>query len=541
MIKKRSLKIYTAFILILSALILRLFTLTDSSSKAASLSRGQRYSVPLSVQRGNILDRNDVSLLDGDNDIFAVCLPPLKGGSYAAERLSECSSLSPEKINKLITANLPFAVKVNDANLRLENVALLEVSRRFPRDGVAAHLIGYTSDGGSKGVCGLEAAFDNILRCETSLFASLDVAPRTHELLSASLTQNGSGDMGGIKLTLDKRMSQFARWFFEGVEANECGAVVVMDANNGDLFVCESFPAYDPNNVANYLNSPNAPLMNRAFSSFNLGSAFKIVTAAAIIENHAEDFTHNCRGYVHVGMKDVACHNGNGHGNETLSSAFADSCNPYFIKAALSLGREPVFDAARRFGFGIAYRFADGLASAPGSLPEANSLAASAALANFSIGQGELMATPIQVALMVSAVANGGVRPVPRLVESVFDADGDTCEVFDTKNGERVISAETAKTLRELMVNAVENGTGKNAKPKIGGAGGKTATAQTGSFIDGKRKNNAWFAGFFPADNPKYTIVVLAENGTSGSVNAAPVFKKLCDYLSDLEQLSQTP
>ncbi len=541
MLMKRTLKFYTALMLIFSALLLRIFQVMHNDSKLSVLSDGRKYSVTLTTQRGDILDRNGHSLLSGEKDIYAVCVPPLRGGTYAAERLAEASGLSESRINKLIAESFPFALRVNDESIRLENVNLLEIPRRFPSDGVAAHIIGYTAEGGANGVCGLEAAFNDVLKTESAVTASVSVAARRGTLTDVFLTHTGNGGVGGIKITIDKYLSQISRIAFQAVEGNECGSVVIMNVKNGDILTCESFPDYDPNNVAFSLNGENAPLMNRAFSAFNLGSAFKIVTATALIEEQKTDIAYTCNGYIHVGNKDVSCHNESGHGKETLSDAFANSCNPYFIKSALTIGKDSVYDAAERFGFGIATRLAEGMVSSAGNMPQKRSLASSAALANFSIGQGELMATPLQVAIMVSSVANGGLKPKARLVESIYDEFGDTVKIFDTETPERIISEETAAELRNLMINAVENGTGKKAKPKSGNAGGKTATAQTGSFSEGKRKNNAWFAGFFPAENPEYAIVVLVENGSSGSVNAAPVFKSICDYLSESAHLAQTP
>ena len=521
---------------------MRIFHVMHNDSKLSLLANGRKYSVTLATQRGDILDRNGISLLGGQEDTYAVCVPPLKGGAFATERLAEASGSTAGRVSNLISEGFPFALRVSDNNIRLENVALINIPRRFPSNGIAAHIIGYTAENRRVGVCGLEAAFDGVLKSDTEISASISVTARNGTLSSTSISHTGSGGAGGISLTIDKYLSQFSRLAFESVEENECGAVVVMDASNGDILVCESFPDYDPNNVAASLLDERAPLLNRAFSPFNIGSAFKIITAAALIEQNAAELIYTCRGYIHIGNRDVSCHNENGHGKENLSDAFANSCNPFFIKSALSVGGEVIRDVAERFGFGIANRLAEGMTSAAGTLPEKNTLSVSAAIANFSIGQGDLMATPLQAAIMVSIVANGGLRPTPRLVTSVYDEFGDIVELFENAQPKRVISEHTAALLRSFMINTVENGTGKKAKPDTGGAGGKTATAQTGSFnAEGKRKNNTWFVGFYPAEAPKYSIVVLTENGSSGSVNAAPVFKSICDYLSESAQASQTP
>lgn len=539
MMQKRTLKFYTALILIFTALLIRVYTVMRSDSGMSVLSSGRHYSVRLTAQRGDIVDRSGVSMLADGTDTYAVCMPPLKGGSYAIKRLAEASSKSEKQIADLNSGGLPFALRVNDCDLRLENVALLELPRRAPSDGVAAHILGYT-DADGRGVCGIERSFEEYLSSAENICASVTVSARGKELTDAALSNNGTGAKNSVRLTLDKGISLAARRAFDAVAENSCGAVVVMDVHAGDLLACESFPSYSPSGIAAALTAENAPLLNRTLHAYNIGSAFKIVTAAAILESGMDDITHNCRGYIHVGGRDVSCHNENGHGQEDLASAFADSCNPYFITAALKVGGDAMHGTAERLGIGRAYKLADGLVSDSGVLTERNTLCVPAALANFCIGQGDLMVTPIQAAVMVSAVANGGMRPVPRLVSALADEYGATSEVFDSAEPERVLSPQVAERLRQFMINTVENGTGKSAKPSCGGAGGKTATAQTGSFKDGARINNAWFVGFYPAEQPKYAIVVLCENGNSGSRNAAPVFKTVCDYLSVLEDL-QSP
>lgn len=528
--KRRSLKLYAVLILTLAALMTRLYSVMRDEGMSV-LASGRRYSVRLTGMRGDILDRYGASLLDGENDFYAVCVPPLKGGEYAIKRLAEAAGVSYERVAKSVSAGIPFALKVSDADLRLENVAVLETPRRFPSDGVAAHIVGYI-DGESKGVSGIERAFEDVLNSGGSVNASVTVSARGRELTGAALSTDGDGGRSSVSLTIDKNLSLMARAAFCSVEGNERGAVVVMDVTNGDLLACESFPDYDPNNVAASLGDADAPLLNRAFAAFNIGSAFKIVTAAAIIESGMDDFVCNCRGYIHVGGRDVSCHNEDGHGRVGLAAAFAGSCNPYFIKAALNVGTEELYDAAERFGLGRAYRLADGIVTDAGILTERSALAASAGKANFSIGQGDLMVTPVQAAVIVSAAANGGKRVTPRLITTIRDESGDVTELFDPAEPVQIMDEAVAERLRELMVNAVENGTGAAAKPKAGGAGGKTATAQTGSFIDGARVNNAWFVGFWPAENPRYAIVVLCENGSSGSRSAAPVFRAICDYLA---------
>ncbi|MBQ5322766.1 MAG: hypothetical protein J6J07_04935 [Oscillospiraceae bacterium] len=133
---------------------------------------------------------------------------------------------------------------------------------------------------------------------------------------------------------------------------------------------------------------------------------------------------------------------------------------------------------------------------------------------------------------LVSAVANGGKAVTPKLVLGIFDKNGNFESTPDYAENP-VMSEKTANILRKMMINVVENGSGENAKPKNGGAGGKTASAQTGQFdSEGNEIIHAWFVGFYPAENPKFAVAVFAEGMDSGGDFAAPIFKKICDGIN---------
>jgi cell division protein FtsI/penicillin-binding protein 2 len=168
--------------------------------------------------------------------------------------------------------------------------------------------------------------------------------------------------------------------------------------------------------------------------------------------------------------------------------------------------------------------------------PDARELIAPAAVANFGFGQGRLTATPIQIATLISAFANGGGVVTPRLVAGSTE-DGTKLKsqtvIYSPKT---LFTKSAADTVAKLMISVVEEGSGKNAKPQFGGAGGKTASAQTGQFVDGKETVHAWFSGFYPAEQPRYSIVVLVEGGNSGSDAACPIFAEIANGIGRIEQ-----
>ena len=150
----------------------------------------------------------------------------------------------------------------------------------------------------------------------------------------------------------------------------------------------------------------------------------------------------------------------------------------------------------------------------------------------------ELLATPLQVAAMMNAIAAGGVYRAPSFVLEAFDeATGETVERYPQPAARRAVSEQTARRLQQLLAGVVDEGTGREAAPFCGSAAGKTGTAQTGQFTpEGEEKMNFWFAGFFPAEDPQYTVVVLQDGQTGPAQSSAAVFAQVCQALWLLEQ-----
>ena len=173
------------------------------------------------------------------------------------------------------------------------------------------------------------------------------------------------------------------------------------------------------------------------------------------------------------------------------------------------------------------------LAAEAGQLPTPQELAQSGQLANFSFGQGGLLASPVQIAAMMNTIASGGVYRTPFFVcGSVDETDGTPLETLAHPQSRRVMSAENAALLRKMLQQVVEEGTAQDAAGLEEGAGGKTGTAQTGQFTpDGTERKNLWFAGFYPAQQPRYTIVVLQDGQVSTEHSSAAIFARLCAML----------
>ena len=190
-----------------------------------------------------------------------------------------------------------------------------------------------------------------------------------------------------------------------------------------------------------------------------------------------------------------------------------------------------MLEIAERLGVGKNFVLAAGIENQPGTLPTLDSLQSPAALANFSFGQGDLMATPLQIAAMINAIVNDGNYVQPRLLEYTTDADGRPVHTYESAPLVSAMSKQTANTLRDYMVQTVATGTAGTGMPAHGGAGAKTATAETGWIQDGHTVIQAWYAGFYPAEQPRYVVVVLAEDGKTGSGTCGPIFKQIADRI----------
>ena len=397
---------------------------------------------------------------------------------------------------------------------------------------LAPHIIGYTDESG--GVVGLQKALNDQLEelgGERSLSFGVDATGSP--LLSGEITGESDPDLNrGPVLTLDSRVQSLCEEV--GGRSIESGAIVVLDSASGEIRGCASFPTYDPGNVAASLSAPHSPLVNKAFEAYAVGSTFKLVTASTAVESGiSADTRFTCEGQVTVGDTIYRCHKLQGHGELDMAGAIEKSCNCYFVQLSQQMGDQFLLSLAKDMGFGKKTVFCDGLSAAAGNLPTARQLL-QGDMENFSFGQGKLLATPVQLAAMVNVFAQNGVYRQPTLLRGTYQ-DGQL-RAEAPAAARQVIAEETAAAVKEAMLQVTEEGgTGTRAKVEGLSIAGKTATAQTGVFVDGEEQLNAYFSGFFPAENPRYTVVVFCENGGEGSFVAAPIFKELAEGLMALQ------
>lgn len=517
-----------------AAILCRVYWVGTDTAYAASAGGQSLSETELPRSRGDFYDRNGQPLTGTEPRWYALCIP---GDSSYATLFPYVSFEEQAELYEKRNSMSPFLVEVS-ADLTANGVYTYTGSERYLPNPIARHLIGYLN-GEGVGVSGLERAYEDILSQSGDLRTVTCTTTAQGSLMTGTgpELQTVSGSRRGVQLTLDANLQRAC----EGIAAMdmERGCILVMDTATGDILASVSMPEFDPDDLVKSIEADDTSLINRPLSAFSAGSVFKVVLAQAAYEAGYSWFTHDCTGSVEVGDQVFRCAEGRAHGLVNLRGALEQSCNCYFIELGQLLGGQRILQAAQKFGFGQASAVAPGLKSAAGNLPSAQSVADTEGgqLAMFSFGQGALTVTPLQITAMMNAVANGGVWTAPRFVQGVVDADTmELTQAVETAEDVRVCDESTAAVLRSMLTSVVEDGIGRQAAPKTGQAGGKTGTAQTGQFNEeGEELLNYWFSGFWPAEEPRYTITVLQDTVLEPEISSAALFARVVDAITVLE------
>ncbi|MBW3588110.1 MAG: penicillin-binding protein 2 [Actinobacteria bacterium] len=407
----------------------------------------------------------------------------------------------------------------------------LRYLRVYPMGQLFSHVTGYYSVRFGRG--GLERGFNNVLTGETGVITIREIGDRL-------LGEGRKGDT--LLLSIHSSVQQAA---IDALAATgRQGAVFAMDPVNGEVLALVSNPSFDPNplsqhdatiqeNTWNALNNdPSKPLLNRATrESYPPGSTFKVLTAAAALENgFGVDTTYEATREYQPPQTDRKVGNfGGGSCGGNMADALRVSCNTYFARLGAELSAEALETTAQGFGFGERPEL--GIQVSASRMPSSEALASPAFRAQAAIGQFEVSATPMQMALVAAGIANSGKVMQPRIVKEIHDFRGTRLRETEPSVWKEAIRQDTATTLKDLMVSVVDSGTGTRAQISGVKVAGKTGTAQTGRPDD---SNHAWFIAFAPADTPRIAIAVLVESGGEGSNEtggriAAPIAKAVME------------
>ena len=525
---RRVLVLYGSLLLGFAVVLCRLFWLCSNTAYAARAEAQSTATLMFPARRGNFYDCNGHLLTGLGEQWLALSLPG--EGSYT-KLYPYASKTGQAMLYQKRNASRPFLVEVM-RDVSAMGAWCYAVPRRYGDAPLASALLGYL-DGEGHGVAGLEAALEDLLSgtgAQDKLVCAVNAQGKLRSGTEPELVKSDSGAVG-VQLTLSRSIQRAAEAV--AVQTMQSGCILVLDAASAKVRACASTPGFDPENVSASLNAPDSPLVNRAFQAYAVGSVFKPVLAAAALEAGKTGLVWDCPGYCVVDGQVFRCAGGVPHGEVNLAAALKKSCNGYFIRLGQQLGAETLLQMSRQLGFGQEVPVAGALHADAGKLPSAGELAQSGQLANFSFGQGGLLASPVQIAAMMNTIASGGVYRTPFFVcGSVDETDGTPLETLAHPQSRRVMSAENAALLRKMLQQVVEEGTAQDAAGLEEGAGGKTGTAQTGQFTpDGTERKNLWFAGFYPAQQPRYTIVVLQDGQVSTEHSSAAIFARLCAML----------
>lgn len=505
---------------------------TDRTYSAAATNN--TVALTLDQRHGAFYDRNGVSLTNTQTQYMAILRPTEK---VIAALDSLFTKEEIESILKRLQAGKPILQKVPASARSTDEIPIITVSNRYSSPQLLAHLIGDASSDETIR-SGLEKSFYDFLNTDASMKIKYHVDAQGRMLqgdLGQIITHNYDSKRG-VQLTIDQKIQAICEQAVDEATNFKKGAVVVLDVQTSEIRAMLSRPNIDLNHLAASMASADSPFLNRALSAYTVGSVFKLAVASVALENGLSGFTHNCTGSIQIGSLTFNCHKLEGHGNMDFENAIGQSCNPYFIALGQQLGGTLLLNRATDFGFGQSAELANGLISAAGTLPTIREVNERGNLANFSFGQGALTATPLQIANMIACIANDGVYHTPSLVLKQLGDKGEVLDEQAPSGGKEVIDTNTAKQIQQYMISVVESGSGRIAAPSQGGAGGKTATAETGWMKEsGEEVLHVWFAGFYPAETPKYAIVVMNEDGNSGAIDCGPIFKQIADGIAGLD------
>ncbi len=530
------------------------------------------YQIP---PRANIYDRNGAGLAIPSTIVTVGVIPQqIEDETAVLNALAQVLDLTADKIQAAYAGQpanwfIPIQDISGEASLTYNDLLNLpgiqrreRTGRLYPLDGVAAHVIGWISPipeeryGAYRqrgyrgdelvGIAGLEVWGESILAGKNGGRLSIVSAEGTH---IKSLVERRPERGRAIYTTIDRELQHSA----EQALGERRGAIVALDVQTGAILALTSGPHFD-NNIFIHLtdtwsrqvvlNDPNLPLLNRAIQGvYPSGSVFKIVTITAGLEagGLTAESSFFCPGYWDgLGeMNRKVCWLETGHGAITLKDALSASCNVTFYevgKILNGISPDTLSTYGRAFGFGEKTGLQE-FSDAPGLIPDPEWKQATyregwgtGDTVNLAIGQGYLQVTPLQVARMMAAVANGGTLYRPYVVDRVVDSTGGVEPINQPQaTGRLPISQVNLQIIQEALYGVTTASLG-TATHRFQGlsipVAGKTGTAEQS---DKDALPHSWFAGYFPADDPQIAMVVLVENAGEGSTVAAPMFRQVLE------------
>ena len=570
--------------IIFSIIIGRLYKLqVIDRQKYKTLANKNRINLVLHAPaRGKVLDSTGNIIADNRN-IFSLTLNPslIKNMDFIVNSLKNLIDISEEESNifytKLIKSEKKYTSITLKKYLSWEQLSIISVNqpklpgvtieftsiREYNRGSYYAHILGYTSNVIDKknkdnitgnfpnGISGIEKVYDSYLRGVLGV-EQVEVNARGNYVRRLHLEKSKKGY--DIQLTINSQLQDYTH----KIIGSNIGAALIIDANNGNILSSASSPSYDPNIFSKTLSevhwekiisSEDAPLINRSIRGlYPPGSTFKPVVALAALKYGLIKKTDKvfCNGSYTLGNRDFHCWNSVGHGNVNMTDAISQSCDVYFYEIALKLGIERISETAKLLGFGSYYDDFFGISNS--IVPNKkwkndnfNEKWQKGETLNVGIGQGFLLSTPLELAMMTGNLINGGKIIRPNIIKSLLP-NSNVVEFPIRNNNFKIEHLNIIKGAMFDVVNTRKGTAWKSrSHDKDYSISGKTGTSQVriisakeraSGIIKNKdlpinKRDHALFIGFAPFNKPRYITTVVLEHAGGGAASAAPMGRDL--------------
>ena len=556
--KKKIMVVFLCAAAILAALIGRLVYLMIFDAEyyqelAQDLHERERE---IKAARGEIVDRNGVVLAtnrtvctisvihsqieDAEEVIDVLCRELEMEEETVRKRVEKVSSM--EKIKTNVDKQTGDKIR----NYGLAGVKVDEDFKRYyPYDELASRVLGFTG-GDNQGIIGLEVKYEEYLKgTNGTILTVTDARGIELEGVAEDRIEPVAGDTLQVSLdyNIQSYCEQAALKVMEEKQA-EAVSILLMNPQNGEIYAMVNVPEFNLNEPyelntgvdgdsltdEELQDALNQMWRNRCINdTYEPGSIFKIITSSACLEEGVvslED-TFFCPGYRIVEDRRIRCHKVGGHGQETFVQGIQNSCNPVFMDIGLRLGSDRFYDYFEQFGL-LSLTNID-LPGEAGTIMHKKEDIGTVELATMTFGQS-FQVTPIQMAVTVSSIINGGRRITPHLGTAVIGGNGEVVEEFEYGEEKGIVSEETSETMRMLLESVVSEGSGKNGYIEGYSIGGKTATSQT--LPRSANKYISSFLAFAPAEDPQVIGMVIIHDPQGvyyGGTIAAPVLRSIYD------------
>ncbi len=560
-LKKRILAVLLVISFIFCSLVVRLFVIQIINGGSLQAKATDQWTRELSIvaPRGSIYDRTSSTLAVSYTTYNVyVRAREVTEHSKVAYVLSNFLDLEfkdvYEKISKKNVSEVLIKMQVEGEiaekiyNEKLDGVYLAENSNRYYTYGnLLSQVLGFTSID-NVGQTGVEAYYNDYLK-GTDGYSYVQSDLQGKEIGGALRYYISAIEGDNINLTIDSKMQLIVEQTLEQImEEQKAKSVtgIILDAKTSEILALSTKPSFDLNEVprddleALFDQSKVKP----ATDIYEPGSTFKILTLAAALEEGVVSLEDRfyCPGYRIIDGVKIKCWKTIGHGSQTLTEAFANSCNCCFMDLALRLGKDKFYEYMQKFGLG--HKTGIDVAGEQSGLLMDKSSVKNVDLARMGFGHA-IALTPIQLLTAVASIVNGGTYNSPHILSSIVNKNGEVVKEYAQTTKQSLVSTETSNIINSLLEFA-ENKTGKYTFVEGYNVGGKTGTAQkykeTGGIDQGKYISS--FIGTYPADNPRYILFIMVDEPSAGayygSIVAAPygkiIFSKLFEYLGEKKQ-----